>query len=273
MFKDLNSLLRTLFLGGVVLIGGWWTWFLRGELGEQERALAERDGEIAKLASRVESRDQQIRDLGLDLQERDAEIRRLDEAVLEREERIRELDAALELLKVDHRVAEIEVLSQGSKPGSDEVRTFVRFTELDGEGEPIGEPLEATVEGKTLYVETLVVKFEDDFVEGGDSLKGTSICLFRRLFGEDQSPSGGVPIDAVGVQPLVYGGDDVPPDERQERGRLWSRFWDYANDPELARSRGVRAVHGEAPFIELRPGKSYRVELRASGGLTIRAID
>jgi hypothetical protein len=29
-------------------------------------------------------------------------------------------------------------------------------------------------------------------------------------------------------------------------------------------------MHGEAPSIELRPGKTYRVELRASGGLTIR---
>jgi hypothetical protein len=32
---------------------------------------------------------------------------------------------------------------------------------------------------------------------------------------------------------------------------------------------GVRAIHGEAPFIELRPGKTYRIELRASGGLTL----
>jgi len=33
----------------------------------------------------------------------------------------------------------------------------------------------------------------------------------------------------------------------------------------------VRAIHGEAPFMELRPCKSYRVELRASGGLSIVA--
>ena len=43
------------------------------------------------------------------------------------------------------------------------------------------------------------------------------------------------------------------------------------NDPELAASKGVRAIHGEAPFIELREGKTYRIELRSSGGLSIQA--
>ena len=40
---------------------------------------------------------------------------------------------------------------------------------------------------------------------------------------------------------------------------------------QLARQMGVRAIHGEAPFIETRPGKTYSVELRASGGLTIQS--
>ncbi len=44
----------------------------------------------------------------------------------------------------------------------------------------------------------------------------------------------------------------------------------YANDPELAASKGVRAIHGEAPSIELREGKTYRIELRSSGGLSIK---
>ena len=33
----------------------------------------------------------------------------------------------------------------------------------------------------------------------------------------------------------------------------------------------MRALQGEAPYIEARPGKSYRLELRASGGLVIQA--
>ena len=72
----------------------------------------------------------------------------------------------------------------------------------------------------------------------------------------------------LGAAP-AYAEDETPPDDYYRE--LWSRFWDYANDPSLARSKGVRALHGEAPFIELRPGKSYSIELRSSGGLSIQA--
>ena len=39
---------------------------------------------------------------------------------------------------------------------------------------------------------------------------------------------------------------------------------------KFAESQGVRAIHGEAPFMKVRPGQSYEVELRSSGGLSIR---
>lgn len=268
MLQQTNTILRTILLGGAVLIAGWWTVFLRGQIGEHERALAERDGEIEELGKRVEQRDDQIRELGETLQQRNDEIRRLGVVIEEKDAEIEALDVAMKLLKVDHRLAEIEVISQGSKADEpDKVRTLMRFTEVSQDGEPLAPPIEATIEGRTVYVETLVIKFGDEYVERGDALRGTSICLFRRLFGEDQQPSAGVPIDSVGTQPLIYGGDDTPDPLYRD---LWSRFWEYANDPELARSRGVRALHGEAPFIEVQPGKRYRVELRSSGGLTIR---
>ncbi len=50
---------------------------------------------------------------------------------------------------------------------------------------------------------------------------------------------------------------------------IWANFWEYANSPNKARQAGVRAVHGEAPSIRLQPGRKYKVELRASGGLSI----
>ena len=50
---------------------------------------------------------------------------------------------------------------------------------------------------------------------------------------------------------------------------LWANFWEYANNPAKAKKAGVRAAHGEAPSIRLQVGKRYRVELRASGGLSI----
>ena len=262
MFQNANALLRSLVLLAVVVIAGWWTIFLRGKLVEHEEAIAEKDAEIADLSGEVAARDQRIAELGLEIAERDEEIRRL--------------GLALDLLKIDHRLARIEVLEQTPSPdpsgaakgNGDAIRTRLRFTELGPNGEPLGPGRELEVEGRRVYLESLVVKFEDDYVEAGDFLRGTSVCLLRRAFGENQKPSEGVPLDLDGRRPLVYAGDEEPDPFYEE---LWERFWDYANDPELAREAGVRAIHGEAPFMEVRPGRSYRIELRASGGLTIRA--
>lgn len=272
MFQTVNAFLRTLVFAGLVLLAGWWTLYLRARLGEGKRELAVREERIAELAGLVQEKDGAIESLSGEVRQKGEQIAALSQDLEASEARARELEAALALLKVDHRLAHIEVLDQQVEPGAtpddpERVRTRVRFTELDAEGQPIGEGRELEIEGRRIYVESLVIKFDDRFVEQSDALRGTSICLFRRLFGEEQRPNEGVPLDAEGVQPIVYSGDDPNP----LHGLLWRRFWDYANDPDLARSQGVRAIHGEAPFIEMRPGKTYRVELRSSGGLTIQA--
>ncbi len=285
MFENINVLLRTLVLGVLVLLAGGWSLFLRGKIGEHEEALAERDERIETLAGDVQQKQHRIEELGADIASRDEKIAHLGEEVERRDLRIAELDeevlalgrevqaleASLRLLKVDHRLARVEVLEQTTVDGDpSRIQTRLEFTELDEEGRPFGPAQEAVIDGRLLYIETLVIKFGDEFVEGGDALRGTSVCLFRRLFGEDQAPTGGTRLDIEGTHPPIYGGDN-PPDPFYRD--LWDRFWDYANDPELAKERGVRAIHGEAPFIELREGRTYRVELRSSGGLTIRAED
>jgi hypothetical protein len=238
-FDKAHSFLRTIVGLGVIALLGWWTVFFRGLIHENERQLAERDERIVALGVEIE----------------------------QKEARIRELEAALALLKVDHRVARIEVLEQGGEPPT----TRLRFTELEPDGAPLGPAREATIDGNVVYVDALVLKFEDDYVERGDALRGTSLCLFRRLFGERQKPEDGVALDSPGQLPAAYSPGDAPGEAGAYYADLWARFWDYANDPKLAREQGVRAAHGEAPFIELRPGKTYRLELRASGGLTIAA--
>ena len=91
-------------------------------------------------------------------------------------------------------------------------------------------------------------------------------ALFTRVFGEGTAPSSGFALDSPSALPVIFGDDSLPEPLFLE---LWSRFWDYANEPDLAALHGVRALHGEAPFMEMRPGQSYRIDLRASGGLSI----
>jgi hypothetical protein len=275
MFDSVTNILRTIIIGVLVLLAGWWTLFLRSQIGAHETAIANRDERIGALTEEMSQKEGEIRTLGEELAAQDVQIQALTEEVAFMERQVQLLEASLRLLKVDHRLARVEVLEQMPSPDDpDRMRTLVRFTEVDAGGMPLGPPLDAGIEGRRLYIETQVIKFGDEYVEGGDSLRGSSICLFRRLFGEDQSPASGVSIDSVGTRPMVYGGDNLPDSQGSLLYReLWSRFWDYANDPDLARESGIRAIHGEAPFIELRPGRTYRVELRSSGGITILAED
>ena len=46
-----------------------------------------------------------------------------------------------------------------------------------------------TLDGDEIYVDTLVIKFEDDFVMAGDALKGKALMLFRRIFTDRKRPS------------------------------------------------------------------------------------
>jgi hypothetical protein len=275
-FQDFNVFFRTVVLLGFVLLACFWTIFLKRKLAASDRLLEERQVELESVRAESEKRQAEILELGAALEQRAAEVARLEETklalektVAEKEKALQALEFANRLLKVSQRVARIEVLAQQAPPEAlERVRTTVRFTELGPDGAPLAPGQELTIEGRTLYVEALVIQFEDRYVEQGDALRGTSLCFFKRLFGENQSPSTGPTLDTAGQQPLAYGGDTTA--DAVHRA-LWQRFWDYANDPALARELGVRALQGEAPFIEARPGKTYRLELRASGGLVLQA--
>lgn len=195
--------------------------------------------------------------------------RELDEAraaVAALEKENERLELAMRLLKIDHRVAQIEVLEQrndGARP-----QTTFQFVEVDGDGNPIGEKKVFTLEGDWVYVDAWVIKYDDSLIETGDPLRSTSVCLFRRVFGEYLPPDQGFPLDSAGSRPAAYSqGAEISPLERD----IWANFWQYANNPAKAREAGVRAVHGEAPSMRLEPGNKYKVELRASGGLSIVA--
>ncbi len=242
-------------LTAITGIAGWWTWVVREQVLGSEIELEKRQERIEELEG----------DLGTSLER----IETLDREVEEKGRRIAELEVRLTLLKIDHRVARIEVVDQQVDPEDPrKTTTTVRFTEYGRDGEPLGPGQEITLAGSKVYLETLVIKFEDDYVEEGEFLRGTSICLFRRMFSEKVAPVDGVEIDESGSHPFSYGGGDS--EDEMFHAELWGRFWEYANDPEAAAEKGVRAIHGEAPFVEVRPGKSYRVELRSSAGLSIR---
>ena len=106
------------------------------------------------------------------------------------------LEMANLFLKKTRRLAVISDIVKEAQEGSDAVKTTFSFSEVDLSDNPIGEKRTFTIDGDILYIDTLVIKFEDDFVEQGDVLKGSALCLFNRLFSEKQKPEEGFKLDS-----------------------------------------------------------------------------
>lgn len=275
MLKTMNAL--NTFLGtilglaivGLLGTGGWLGYRAyyaeRIQRKDMEERLAEGEIRLASLHQEVEVKDKQIANLNDTNEKQARQITSLEAENAAKQAEIERLDTAIRLLKVDHRVARIEVLNQTGSAEAGNLATRFSFVELDHQGNPAEEPRIFTIDGDVVYIDSWVAKFSDAYVELGDPLRATSICLFRRVFGEKQQPSDGFALDPVGRQPAAYAQGD-PSDLEKD---IWTRFWEYANNPNLAEQAGVRAAHGDAPSIRLLSGKKYRVLLRASGGLSI----
>lgn len=244
----LNSLLRTFLATALAGVLGYGGWIAYQTYNAHELALQAKDEQLAQNKAQIDA-------LNIDVAAKAAQIERL--------------ETAMQLLKVDERVAQIVVVDQAAGPDGERVQTRIRFSEVDKEGNPIGDAKTMTIDGDIAYLDAWVVKYLDEHVEQADPLRATSVCLFRRIFGEFQQPTEGFIIDAQGSRPSAYGGSEMSEFERE----IWANFWEYANDPDRAKEAGIRAAHGEAPSIKLQLGKLYRVQLRASDGLSIVAED
>ncbi len=191
--------------------------------------------------------------------------RRLQEQVARLEKEKQQLETYLKLLRHTERRARLEVLSRTAGPGGATLNKL-RFTEVNPEGVPVSLPRDIELAGEEVYVDALVIKFEDHFVERGDPLKGKALLLFRRLFTGSLKPDEGYVLDRDGEPPEVYAARAASGAFERE---LWKRFWEVARDEKLARKHGVRAIHGEAVSQKLSAGKVYHLLLRSTGELTL----
>jgi hypothetical protein len=254
-----NSAVRTLL--AVTAVGGLGAagWYGYATYNEKDLAIEKTAQQLADARMDIERKTALI-------QEKDRTIGTLEEDVARKKKEIERLETAMRLLKVDHRLARLTVLDQGPDPETGDVVSLVEFQELNDEGMPVDSPKQFRVPGDQVYVDAWVVKFEDKYIEQADIDRGTSLVLFRRIFGERQKPLDGFPLDAAGVRPAVYGqGAQMSELEK----KIWGDFWSVSNDEARQSELGIRAAHGEAPSIRVQKGKAYRLELRASGGLTI----
>lgn len=179
--------------------------------------------------------------------------------------KIEELERVIARLEEERRIAEVVVLSRKTDPSTGRIRTRFRFADVLPDGSP-GSPREYEIDGDLAYFEALVVKFERGLVREGDALRGRSLYLFRRVFGERQAPENGFPLDAQ--VPGAYRTADAPSEFERD---LWARFWEYALNPKLASQQGIRVAQGEAVLTRLVPDRLYRLTIENAGGINIVA--
>jgi hypothetical protein len=182
------------------------------------------------------------------------------------------LETALKLIKVDRRLANVTVLEKGT---DDRGQGYleVRFTEIDGQGNPVGISRDFTLAGEKLYVDCWIVSFEDKYVEEADPLRSASLCVFKSIYGEIDGPVGAKSLDQDSVQygkpPGIYN-DDLKNDF--EAG-IWRDFWSVCNDATKQKELGIRASYGQANYVLAEEGRTYQVQLRASGGASLKPLD
>ena len=137
-----------------------------------------------------------------ELQEHKATIAHQQQEIGQLNQTVQAQAVAMRLLKKDHRLAHIHVLQQWEQNG--QPFTKFRWVEINDDNQAITHPREFIVEGTVIKVDGWIVKFRDQFVESGDALRGTSICLFRRLHGEYPRPDNVHILDAEGHVPGAY---------------------------------------------------------------------
>jgi hypothetical protein len=183
------------------------------------------------------------------------------------EEEKRALAQVVKRLGEEDRVAEILVTDQKIDPATGgALTTTLLFVEYTKGGVSLP-PKSFVIEGKHAHVDAMVIKFDRHFVEEGDPLRGKSIALFTKIFGDQQSPASAQPIDRPGAVPDIY--RDASPRVTQFEQELWRDFWRLTDDESYRKEKGVRVAMGQGVWGMFETGKLYRITLESDGGLSL----
>ncbi len=145
------------------------------------------------------------------------------------------------------------------------IKTTIKFLEFDAAGRPLS-PKYFTFQGNVIQFQSLVIRFEDKFVFGGDKLKGKSAYLFRKAFVLDGARTQEFEITTAHSVPAGY---KLPGEKSSYEDGLWEKFWLYALDPRERERAGIKNAQIEAPGSMFLPGTIYTLKIEHDGGLRI----
>jgi hypothetical protein len=192
-----------------------------------------------------------------DFYSKDAQIEKL-------QQQKAQLEQLVTRLNFERRLAKILVLDQKAVNG--QLNTTLLWVEYAHDGTTLP-PKQFTLIGDEAHFDALVIKFDHGFVDKDDPLKGHTIALFTRVYGAQQAPANGFPIDTPGQVPDVYKGAD--PQVSQFEQTLWKNFWRLYEDPDYRKEKGVRVAEGESPWGKFEPGQLYTLTVETDGGVNL----
>jgi hypothetical protein len=181
------------------------------------------------------------------------------------EQEKRELEQVVQRLETDRRVAKILVTDQKMVKG--QLKTTLLFVEYGRDGSAMP-PREFTIDGDEAHFDAEIIKFKDEYIKKGDDpLRSQSIMLFVRVYGADQAPDAGFPIDTPGKIPDIYRGTD--PEVSSFEQDLWNNFWTLYNNKAAREAKGIRGLHGEGLWGKFDLDHVYIITIRSDGDGTL----
>ena len=180
-------------------------------------------------------------------------------------------------LKAESRIAEVLVVESSLDEFTRKYTTTIKFLEYDVHGKPL-KPKYFTFKGNLIQFQTLVVRFDDRYIEQGHRMKGKSVYLFLKAFvldGKDTEEFIITPTEKVTAGPdvekmpfwvkiryrltpsafkpsaapahVVPDGYRVGDPPNYFEKEIWSKFWQVALDPDQRKKIGIKNAQVEAP--------------------------
>jgi hypothetical protein len=184
------------------------------------------------------------------------------------EDEKRQLEQVVQRITTEKRVADILVSNQ-TRDANGQLQTTLLFVEYDKKDQPL--PARSfTIAGDTAHIDAMVIKFDRGYVAEGDALRGHSLALFTKLYGEHQNPADALPIDPPGKIPDIY--RSAEPQVSEFEMSLWNDFWKLYDDENYRKAKGVRTeggATGQSVWGPFKPDRLYTITLESAGGLSM----
>ncbi|MFW2479965.1 MAG: hypothetical protein ACN4GF_07570 [Lentimonas sp.] len=180
-----------------------------------------------------------------------------------------ELNKAIKNLTAEEQIGYATLQSQ-ARDVTGQLQSTVRFVQTAA-GRPkeiVSEQL-FTITGDVIHFDALIVKFNNQYVQDG---KGRSLYLWRRIYGENNSPASGKLIELPGDAPERY--HSISKSLRMKDSDIfWEAIWELANNPEQLSEYGITAVFGNAIYSRMQEGQITLFKISPTGQIYPEVLD